>query len=134
MGLYEKSGTHDLVVCYNALYKEMSDLAIRIAEVQREHRSKLTPEYNYEVIVIDPETIKIIRKLANPKVFDEHLDIFGSLNNPPSDQETSVTYYRVNTVLLHKNGGYLILKDDAICSDEDWQSLLNGVIPQHLID
>lgn len=43
-------------------------------------------------------------------------------------------YYRTEeNILHHMSGGYLILKDVQLCSDEQWESILQGNIPAKFI-
>jgi len=134
MALYTKSGTHELAVKFNDMYDEMKEIEKELECLKDEHRKTLHPIYSCYVNPIDDEHIRIEAVLENPEIFDEHLNIFGSLSNPPEERRLSVEYYRVNNVLLYKHGGWILLKKDAICSDADWHSLLNGIVPAELLN
>jgi hypothetical protein len=43
-------------------------------------------------------------------------------------------YYRTDeNILHHDGGGHYILKTPKLCSDEEWRSILNGIIPEKFL-
>jgi hypothetical protein len=103
---------------------------------------KLKPLYKHTVMVDtykewgegdSIEGLRIVSKLMNKDIFDAHMQRYGSIFNPPDESKRSVFYHRINGVLLHKCGGWLLLKENAIVSDSDWDKILVCNIPKELL-
>jgi hypothetical protein len=130
---------HPLKVEINSLQAKINELEKQLYTEQRIHRATLKPEYEYEVhtnvqkqeswmrrVPAGTEYIIIIRKLTNEHIFNEHMNLFGSITNKPNKEEKSVKYYVKHGVLLHDGGGYIILEDEQPCSPEEWEQLKLG--------
>jgi len=95
-----------------------------------------TLKAKYKRIVIydkDNKTLRIKSILTNKNIFDAHMYCFGSIYNAPKEEKLSVDYYRINKVLLHKGGGWLSLKDEQPCSDDEWAKIITGDIPEKFL-
>lgn len=132
-----------------SLEEKITHLRSDLQEAEKAARAKLRPEYEYQVFVgntnelrfrefyrdlpEDVETVQIVERLLNKDAFDRHLHYFGACANYPKPKSTSVRYFRVGKVLCHVGVGHLILKDYIEVSDEEWESLKKGQIPERLI-
>lgn len=127
-----------------SLEKRVVEIKTEMNRLQREMTVK--PRYgNTTVRVLDIDTVRryrlpveteaivINRTLMNEEDKREHLDIFGSVNGDWKETIQSVVYFRLNGILLHEGGGYLILEDKVLCSDEEWESIKSGNIPERLM-
>ena len=131
--------------------KDSLESALRDEEAKA--RKKLKAEYRYSAIVGNSdslptyyhaprgiETVRLVRRLVNGNKFKEHLDYYGVLSDPPVrnngtfvSKESSPTYFRIDDHLYRVGGGHLILKDFVRVSDEEWQLLKEGKIPERLL-
>ena len=81
------------------------------------------------------ETLRILRRLTNKDIFVKHLQYYGICSNfvASKDEEASPYYFRIDDHLYHVGGGHLILKDFVKVSDEEWQLLKEGEVPERLL-
>ena len=43
-------------------------------------------------------------------------------------------YFRTEeNILTYDGGGYCVLKEPKLCSDEQWESIKNGIIPDKFL-
>ena len=140
------TGTHPEKERARKLLDEAKAIDKAIDKEGRTKGSKLKPVYHHTV---EAETytdhwnndakvkgikgLRITSKLTNRDIFDRHMDMYGSIYNPPDETKHSVFYHLTNGVLLHKCGGWLLLKENAIVSDSQWARLLAGDIPNELL-
>jgi hypothetical protein len=132
---------HTNLIKIEELNQEIKKLRLNLDNEQRENRKTLIPQYTYEVyphtqkesslgwsskIPVGQEYIVIRRYVSNMVIFDDHLEYYGSIMNKPEASVLSVTYYRKHGILLHESGGHLVLNDEQLCSDEEWNDLKNG--------
>jgi hypothetical protein len=119
-------------------------LETELKTLKREHHDegyKTQPEarYTYSVhpgvqedehwstkVPVGSEYILIQGKLANEDEKDAHMEIYGSINGDWKERRTSVKYFRMENILMHDGGGFLILKDPQHCNDEEWEELKKG--------
>ena len=137
------TGTHPEKERARKLLDEAKAIDKAIDKEGREKGYKLKPLYIHSVEAEtykdhtgtddNIEGLRITSKLTNKDIFDAHMTMYGSIYNPPDEGKHSVFYHRINRVLLHKCGGWLILKDNAIVSDSQWARLLAGDIPKNLL-
>jgi hypothetical protein len=122
-----------------------SRLTLQKNELRREAYKLLKAEYTYTTRVTKmPENswskhpqpgtdlVKVIGTLKNSQSFEDYIQAYGTTINMPNDT-ISITYYRLGNVIITDGGGHCILDAPEVISDEDWQSLLDGVVPEHLI-
>lgn len=87
--------------------------------------------WNEEGLAEGTETVRLIVYLLNKEDYEEHLRLFGSINGRWDERLNSVLYYRdEDNILTHKGGGYILLKDPKLCSDEEWEAIKKGDIPE----
>lgn len=135
------------------LRKEKCDLEERLTlvrdeltRIRKEERKTLIPIYENKVTVmrreqegpfnkirIGEEYVVVTSTLINSDVFNEHLDRFGLIDSPPENNRRSVRYYVRYGVLFRDGGGYLTLKDEQPCSDEEWERIKSGDIPEKFL-
>lgn len=142
---YVHSGNHPKLIEAHHLIDEAKKLENEVREEQQAHRKTLTAEYNHTVHVNVAESspwhsdipegeeyIVITSVLTNEDVFKEHMRYFGSISGPPESGKSSVKYYRKHGLLFHESGGWLVLKDKELCSDEQWEDLKAGRLDEFL--
>jgi len=141
--IYLHSSNHPLLIEANELIKKARKLEEEVRELRLQARSSIESVYDRTVHVKvaeksgwhsdleeGTEYIVITSILKNQQEYEDHMKEFGSLSNPPKEQTSSVKYYRVHGILLHEGGGYIVLKDKQPCSDEEWEQIKGGHIPE----
>ena len=141
--IFKHAGNHPKLIKSNELIEEARMLEREVREEQNESRKSLKAEYKHSVHVkiegnskwsrdLDEGTeyIVIESNLVNKEIFEEHVKFYGSLLNPPKEHKSSVKYYRLHGLLLRAGGGHITLRDKQLCSDEEWESLKKGNIPE----
>lgn len=123
----------------NEIEDEKHEIEHKLYELRRLVEPKA--EYGNMKVIFDPnyqdwmtkekyEAIRLVDYLANEHEKDEHMRIFGQISGDWKTQRNSVTYYRNEYgVLNHNGGGYVLLKDGIPCSDEEWEAIKQGNIP-----
>lgn len=119
-------------------------LKAELAKLEREHHDEgytTQPEarYTYEVfpgiqeddhwstdVPVGSEYILIHGTLVNDDEKNAHMEVYGSINGQWNEHRRSVKYYRMENILMHDGGGYLILKTPQHCNDEEWDELKKG--------
>jgi hypothetical protein len=140
--IFEHAGNHKLLKKANELIELARSYEEKVRELQKKHRKRLKSQYLHKVSVKvsdgsswtkipkGQEYITITAVLLNNGMFDNHLKLYGSLSQPPSEKYTTVKYYRKHGMLLHDSGGHHILEDEQPCSAEEWSELCAGRIPK----
>ena len=82
-----------------------------------------------------PAGSETIRFLVTPaqgyvEACEARLNHFGRSTKDRASVKSSVTYYRFHGVLMHCSGGTTIIKTPQLCSDEQWEELKKGNIPE----
>ena len=83
-----------------------------------------------KVHLLGDDLLYITTGLANACDKKEFMSLFGSISGSWDKLRKSVKYFRISDVLLHKGGGWLLLKDQQPCSDEEWESIKAGDVPE----
>lgn len=83
-----------------------------------------------EVFVDENDSVRLIGELVNEPAKKEFMALFGHISGSWDKQLRSVGYYRVGGVLLHGGGGWIILKDQQVCTDEEWDRIKSGDVPK----
>lgn len=77
------------------------------------------------------ETVRLVDYLLNDEERETHMKIFGQINGSWEELRRSCTYYRNEYgVLSHTGGGWILLQDGIPCSDEEWEAIKSGDIPE----
>ena len=74
---------------------------------------------------------RINRIIKNYDEYKVYYELFKPLHRI-DENVWSVTYYRKFGVLLRCGGGYIILKDEVLCSDKEWNELIEGNVDKFL--
>lgn len=90
----------------------------------------LDKDYNWEPLAAVTEVIRIVGTLTNADAKERHMQIYGCISGGWEETRLSVNYYRVNGVLLHSGGGWLILNDQLPCTDEEWEAIKACKFPE----
>jgi hypothetical protein len=129
-----------------ALKQRLEELKIEKNEIESklyDLRKQVEPKavYGNLKVIVDPnyqdfmskeiyEAVRLVDYLLNENEKDAHMNIFGQINGDWKTQRGSVTYYRNEYgVLNHSGGGYVLLKDGIPCSDDEWEQIKEGNIP-----
>jgi hypothetical protein len=128
------------------LKKEKDELETKVKKIENELKQlakvvNTTPKYGGIIVkmvegdkwmpeCIGRECIRITEYLLNEKEKEEHLHLFGSICGGWEQYRSSVVYYRINNILLHEGGGWLLIKDKQLCNDEEWELIKKGEIPE----
>lgn len=123
-------------------------LKVELEDLKRVHHEegrRLHPkaEYSYSVKMVTAddtfcaiakitECLRVVGLLENEEEVKKHLATYGT-SNVWDRVKNSVIYYRINGILLHDGGGWLLLQDKVACNDEQWESLKQGNIPEELV-
>lgn len=103
-----------------------------------EYRVKVFPYDNkkgwYQELPSGIECVEVFGTLLNKQDFEDFLNKYGYVHGMPEDKLHSVTYWRLNGVLLHVGGGYIILQYNVPCSDEEWEAIKQGNIPPKFLE
>ena len=83
-----------------------------------------------EFIVITFRTTKSSEDLR--RIRDEHNEIFESAINLPEEMKRSSEYYRKHGVLFSRKPGFALLKENVLCSDEEWKGIKAGNIKEFI--
>lgn len=78
------------------------------------------------------EYVRITEYLLNENEKNEHIEAFGTVMGSWDASRRSVSYFRINGILLHEGGGYVIMKQYMECSDAEWEQIKQGNIPERL--
>lgn len=136
---------HPNLIKIKELEDQIRQLEREADEEQSINRKTLIPQYTYEVYIHKhkkdgwsskigdgQEYINIRRHVSNMVIFDDHMAYYGSIMNKPEASVLSVKYYRKHGLLMHDGGGHLVLKDEELCSDEDWEDIKNCVLDKFI--
>ena len=144
---YYFSRSHPKLLEADELEKRIRQLKREVEEENKEARKLLKPVYSSKVTVAVQKTtswsteipvgakyVVIQQTLLNKAEFDAHCAYYGSLMSPPNDSVSSVRYFRTEEkILTHDGGGHLLLKDVQTCSDEEWEAVKSGQIPEKFL-
>ncbi len=135
--LFHKGGTTDAIKEYNRLVDQIEAINKVIHEEYEEASKGLDERYRIvpHVHISDEgtELLSFVGVLTNSEQFDALLETYGQRGSC-DESFSSVRYYRVNQVLCQEGGGLCLLKEHSICTDEEWESMKEGKIPEHLLD
>jgi hypothetical protein len=139
-------GSHPKILEMDKLQDRINELKREVEKERDEQRKLLVPIWKIEDIhvvvekklgydwdkelVEGTEWFEFTEKLQNPEDFTNHMNLYGSISQSPNESHHSVKYYRVAGVLLHGGSGWICLKDKQPCSDEEWELLKTGDIPE----
>ena len=118
------------------LQAQARDLKLAIEEAQRAERKArqaaydaYVPEYRYYAAA---EKGRIVREIVNWAEF-EALDMDGVMYMGTGHKQKviSVQYFLTDEgILTHRGGGYCILNDPKLCTDEEYERICQGDIPE----
>lgn len=132
----------DYKVKVQMLKDEKGILEKRLLEIKQEMREiqktvHIEQKYELQEVQVymegDIECIRITQVLTNENEKDEYLQLFGSVDGGWEKTRHSVDYFRIEGLLLHDHGGWILLKDRQLCSDEEWNQIKNGNIPEKFL-
>jgi hypothetical protein len=138
----DETGTHPSRVKLSQLARAYRKLHQKF---QVERRQATQPKAKWAVVThpgLDKGgrhdgTVRFTKHLQNRDEFDAHLNWWGSGINFPSDEHRSVTYFTKELagtglmLVCHKNGGYLVLKDDLAVQPSEWAEMIEtGRVPE----
>jgi hypothetical protein len=89
-------------------------------------RCSIVKPSSFDDISYATECIRITERLVNKHEKDAWMDRYGSISGFWDEARTSVVYCRINGILCHASGGYLILKTPQPCSDSEWEQIKLG--------
>lgn len=99
---------------------------------------KVEPSVQYRHF-IQPEKVSGLRvsKRVKPEIIAEWakggFSLFSSDFQEPG-RWFGMFYFRTEeNILTHDGGGSRVLKDPKLCSDEQWESIKNGIIPDKFL-
>ena len=83
-------------------------------------------------LTIDDSVIEsresLINEINKAKGWTEEVETTGD-----KESISTVFYYRVSNVMVHTSGGHLIMEDKVEVTNEEWESIIKGDIPDHLL-
>ncbi len=139
-----KDELEQIVDVYATLSERKKKLLMELRTIERGFTFK--PEFRYVVVAktmgvrgtfsyrnLNPgdETFRVKRVMVNYSEYESYYDLLKPLNL--IDEEVrSVVYYRKFGVLLHCSSGHVLLNDEVLCSDTDWEELLSGNVDKFL--
>jgi hypothetical protein len=115
------------------LIKKHEEAIRELNKELREFRQPI-PVYTYRVAELPinswnkiPGALCIVGTLENKADFDLFLNSIGFMYDAPKESVRSAKYFRTEeNVLTHEGGGYLLLKDCCLCTDEEWEGIKKG--------
>jgi hypothetical protein len=145
--MFSKRGIHPKVQEYNTLLAQLRVLEKEIDNLRREHGKDLKEEYIGTIVPMEKEEgfrVRLIPTKNTVKMYEEHLNLYGSV---PKIPETiwSVVYYLKDNLLLHNHGGHIVLYHNketfgrgafdsfVELTESELETLNNGNIPSTLI-
>lgn len=147
--VYLSSGNHPKLQEANELIKRARELDKQVREEEAQVQKNLKPIYDLKVtrkiypdqgqwhhsMPAGTEYIEIQATLKNREIFENHLKTYGHISYYRlEDTRHSVKYYRLGNVILHADGGWVPLQYNVMCTDEQWERILNGDIPEELMN
>lgn len=125
------------------LNKEIKRVENLAREQSRDELKKVPATYTYKVTVATMQTgyfdpvgsIRIIRKQTNRAKWDAIVAKYGhSVSSLPNAQVQSVAYFLAEgNILTHTGGGYLLLTDPVHITQDEWEAIKAGNIPERLL-
>lgn len=118
----------ELVKIQKTTEKEIKEIRRTLGDYERTVR----PTSRYAVSAVrtkmidNTEYVVITEELQNLSDKERHSELFGGVWGDWKEARHSVQYYRKGTVLTHTGGGYIMLDDCQICSDDEWLDIKNG--------
>ncbi len=145
--IYITSKNHPDLMKASELVEQARELELRVREEQRDARQSLKAVYQHTVQVKEAsahtaawskieegqEYIVITSHLTNDSDFRKHFETYGSMTNGPDLERRSVKYYRKHGLLFADGGGHVPLTFEEPCSDEEWEDLKAGNIPEKFL-
>lgn len=131
---------------------EAKQIAEELEKVLRERGRINQPHarYKFHATKADPywnngleDGIVLIGECTNSEEMSAHLKLYGS-SAAWDERITSVTYFRMNGLILHCSGGHIVLKTPGgdkfnshnmpiPCTDEQWKLLQSGTVPTEML-
>lgn len=129
----------ELKVRLEALKEEERDIESKLRAIERGVQPK--PQYgnmqanvtlnykNWDGKMLG-EVVRLVDHLLNEQEKNDHMALFGSISGDWKASRGSVGYYRNEYgVLDHDGGGWILMRDGIPCSDEEWEEIKQGRIP-----
>ncbi len=147
----KKAGDHPLIAEYNktidSMEKRLEVLRVQIRDAKREE-GEPKPRYWIRNVILKDKfwgSFRNERKIDGVVLLDILMNLgekeawferWGSITGPWEPTRSSVTYYRTEEKILTSDGGdgWGFLKElPMIVSDEEWEAIKEGNIPERLI-
>lgn len=136
---------------YQSVCKELDEIHQRLTEAMNRKSSlayQLRSEYElskprkiWTVVGVynstvningtDVPSLKLELALENKAEVLTHAQTYGQTDHN-TNEVSSVTYFRLNNLLLMQGSGTVVMKPFSHCSDIDWMRIQSGSIPDHL--
>ena len=72
----------------------------------------------------------LVQKRLKPERAAKFVEVFGPIVDEQLVQWRGMRYHRTSeNILTHDSGGWCILNDPMLCSDQEWAQIVEGDIP-----